>query len=67
MPKKITKKTPRKDYAKMALTLHKKLKGKIEVVSKGKLITKDDWSMMYTPGAGAVPPSLANNPKEEPR
>ena len=64
MPKKITKKTPRKDYAKMALTLHKKLKGKIEVVSKGKLITKDDWSTMYTPGVGAVSSYLAKHPKD---
>lgn len=54
----------KKDYAKMALALHKKLRGKIEMVSKGKLITRDDWSTMYTPGVGAVSSHLAKNPKD---
>ncbi len=54
----------KKDYAKMALALHKKLKGKLEVVSKGKLVTKDDWSTMYTPGVGAVSSHLAKHPKD---
>ncbi len=44
-PKKVT--APKKDYAKMALALHKKLKGKLEVVSKGRLVTRDEWSTMY--------------------
>lgn len=59
-PKKVVK----KDYAKMALALHKKLKGKLEVVSKGKLSTRDEWSTMYTPGVGAVSSHLAKYPKE---
>lgn len=58
------KKTVRKDYAKMALALHKKLKGKLEVVSKGRLSTRDEWSTMYTPGVGAVSSHLAKHPKE---
>lgn len=61
-PKKT--KTIKKDYAKMALALHKKLKGKIEMVSKGKLVTRDEWSTMYTPGVGAVSSHLAKFPHE---
>lgn len=60
-----SKHTPKKkDYAKMALALHKKLKGKIRVSSKGKLDNKDAWSTMYTPGVGAVSSHLAKHPKE---
>ncbi len=62
--KKQIQKTVKKDYAKMALVLHKKLHGKLEVVSKGKLKTRDDWSMMYTPGVGAVASHVAKHPKE---
>lgn len=58
------KKIMKKDYAKMALALHKKLHGKLEVVSKKKLVTRDDWSMMYTPGVGAVSSHLATHPKD---
>ena len=58
------KKTVKKDYDKMALALHKKLKGKLEIVSKGKLMTKDDWSTMYTPGVGAVSRHLVKFPKD---
>ncbi|HMO78161.1 MAG TPA: NADP-dependent malic enzyme [Candidatus Paceibacterota bacterium] len=54
----------KKDYGKLALALHKKLKGKLEVVSKGKLLTCDDWSTMYTPGVGAVSSHLAKYPKD---
>ena len=60
----LSKKVVKKDYAKMALALHKKLKGKLEVVSKGKLSTRDEWSTMYTPGVGAVSSHLAKFPKE---
>ncbi len=48
----------------MALALHKKLHGKIEMVSKGKLTTRDEWSTMYTPGVGAVSSHLAKFPKD---
>ena len=65
--KKSTKKTAtpkKKDYAKLALALHKKLHGKIEMVSKGKLTTRDEWSTMYTPGVGAVSSHLAKFPRD---
>jgi len=63
--KKIAKKTTiKKDYNKLALALHKKLGGKLEVVSKGALKTRDDWSMMYTPGVGAVAAHVAARPKD---
>ena len=65
MAKKIIQKTtPKKDYAKLALALHKKHHGKLSVVSKHSLRTKDDWSMMYTPGVAAVSSHLAKNPKD---
>ena len=38
------------DYNKMALEMHKKYKGKIEVVSKVAVENKDDLSIAYTPG-----------------
>lgn len=62
----ITKATKvvKKDYAKMALVLHKKLKGKLSVEVKGKLETKDEWSTMYSPGVGAVSSHLAKFPGE---
>lgn len=59
-PKKVVK----KDFNKMALALHKKLKGKLEVVSKGPLKTRDDWSTMYTPGVGAVSLHLSKKPSD---
>ncbi len=65
MTKKIIQKTiPKKDYAKLALALHKKHHGKLSVVSKHSLNTKDDWSMMYTPGVAAVSSHLAKYPKD---
>ncbi len=51
----------------MALALHKKMRGKLGVVSKGKLKTKDDWSTMYTPGVAAVSSHLAQNPADTPK
>ena len=55
---------PKKDFNKIALTLHKKLKGKLEIKSKGALKTKDDWSTMYSPGVGAVSLHLSKKPHE---
>ncbi len=65
MPR-ATKKTTakKKDYNQLALALHKKLKGKLEVVNKGALKTRDDWSTMYTPGVGAVSSHLAKYPRD---
>ena len=54
----------KKNYDSLSLALHKKLKGKLEVVSKGKLKTKDDWSTMYSPGVGAVSSHLAKHPED---
>jgi malate dehydrogenase (oxaloacetate-decarboxylating) len=48
----------------MALALHKKLKGKLEVKSKGALKTRDDWSTMYSPGVGAVSLHLSKKPQD---
>ena len=56
--------TKKLDYNKLALALHKKLKGKIEVVAKGKLKTTTDWSTMYTPGVAAVSAHLAKKPQD---
>ena len=54
----------KKDYNKIALALHKKLRGKVALQVKGKLKTKDDWSTMYSPGVGAVSSHLAKKPKD---
>ncbi|NCN52663.1 NADP-dependent malic enzyme [Candidatus Parcubacteria bacterium] len=65
MAKKVTqKKAVKKDWGKIALARHKKMGGKLEVVSKGKLLTKEDWSTMYTPGVGDVSCHLAKHPKD---
>ncbi len=56
--------SPKKDYNKLALKLHKQLGGKLEVVPKAGLKTKDDWSTMYTPGVGAVSTYLGKHERE---
>ena len=38
------------DYAKESLKIHYELKGKIEVVSRAKVDSKDALSLAYTPG-----------------
>jgi len=38
------------DYAKESLRLHGEWKGKIEVISKVKVDSKEDLSLAYTPG-----------------
>lgn len=67
--KKPTKKTTRntvrkKDYGKLALQRHKKLHGKLSVVSKAPLQSRDDWSTFYTPGVAAVSSHLAVTPAD---
>lgn len=57
-------KTTKKDYNKLALALHKKLKGKLAISLKAELKTRDDWSTMYTPGVGAVSSHIAKHPRE---
>lgn len=41
------------DYAKMALEMHEKNKGKVSIASKVALETRDDLSTAYTPGVAA--------------
>ena len=52
------------NYDKKAIELHKKNKGKIEIKSKVPLKTKDDLSLAYTPGVGAVCMEIAKNKKK---
>ncbi|MBI1872051.1 NADP-dependent malic enzyme [Candidatus Collierbacteria bacterium] len=53
------------DYKIASLQKHKATKGKIEISSKfGKLTTKDDLSIAYTPGVAAVSELLAKEPKK---
>lgn len=62
--KSAPKSAAKKDYNKLALALHKKLHGKLEVVAKADLKTKEDWSTIYTPGVGAVSAHIAKYPRE---
>lgn len=41
------------DYAKEALRMHKKWRGKLEIVSKASVSTKEELSIAYTPGVAA--------------
>ncbi|MCX6753361.1 MAG: NADP-dependent malic enzyme [Candidatus Nomurabacteria bacterium] len=54
----------KKNISKEALKLHKKLRGKIEIISKLKIKNKEDLSLIYTPGVADVSTYLANNKKE---
>ena len=38
------------DYAKESLKLHKKLKGKIEIISRAPVKSKTELALAYTPG-----------------
>lgn len=58
MPKKQTG-----DIGKRALAAHKRLGGKVEVVPKAKLRTREDLSVYYSPGVGAVSSFLAEHPE----
>lgn len=58
------KKTTKKNYAKLALALHKKLRGKVEITPKVPVMNKEDLAVVYTPGVGAVSSHLATHPKE---
>ncbi len=52
------------DYNKLALELHEKHRGKIEVISKVEVKTKDDLSIEYTPGVAAPCRKIAENKEE---
>jgi malate dehydrogenase (oxaloacetate-decarboxylating) len=52
------------DYAKLALEKHKQLRGKIAVVLKDTLDSREKLSTYYTPGVGAVSSYIAEHPDE---
>jgi len=52
------------DYYEESLKLHEKAKGKIEVVSKVPLKTKDDLSLGYTPGVAEPCMRIHKNPED---
>ncbi len=49
----------KKNIYKKSLELHKKLKGKIELLSKVPVTTRDELSLAYTPGVAAVSQAIA--------
>lgn len=53
----------KKDFAQRSLALHKKLRGKVEIVSKTAIRDRNDLSLVYTPGVGAVSSAIAKDPK----
>lgn len=53
---------PKKDFAKLSLALHKKNHGKIGTLARISVKTRDDLSVAYTPGVGAVSSLLGKNP-----
>lgn len=52
------------DYNEIALKKHRELKGKISTELKDTLDTKDQLSIYYSPGVGAVSSHLAEHPEE---
>lgn len=48
-------------YAEKALRVHKKLRGKISITPKGEIKNKEDLSIYYTPGVGAVSSFVASH------
>ncbi len=52
------------NYYEESLKLHEKNRGKIEVISKVKLETKDDLSLAYTPGVAEPCRKIAENPND---
>jgi malate dehydrogenase (oxaloacetate-decarboxylating) len=53
----------KKDVSRAAIALHKKLKGKIVVSPTAPVRTREDLSLMYTPGVAAVSGLVAKSPK----
>ncbi|MCB9822721.1 NADP-dependent malic enzyme [Candidatus Nomurabacteria bacterium] len=52
-----------KNLSEESLAAHKKLRGKISVVSKDSVSDKNKLSLYYTPGVGAVSSFVAENPE----
>ena len=53
----------KKDIAKKAITLHKKLGGKITIEPAMEVKSRAELSLIYTPGVAAVSSLLHKNPK----
>jgi malate dehydrogenase (oxaloacetate-decarboxylating) len=51
------------DYAAASLAEHRRLKGKIGMVAKASVTSKDDLATFYSPGVGAVSSAIAENPE----
>lgn len=51
----------KQDIGKVSLALHKKLRGKIGIAPKMPVKNKEDLSLVYTPGVGAVSSYLATH------
>lgn len=51
-------------YAKKSLAVHKKMKGKVGTALKAEVKDKEDLSIYYTPGVGAVSSYLAEHKNE---
>lgn len=51
------------DYSKLALQKHKDMGGKISIVSKDSVDSKEKLSTYYTPGVGAVSSYVADHPE----
>ncbi|MDO8514245.1 MAG: NADP-dependent malic enzyme [bacterium] len=54
----------KKDVAKQALALHKKLGGKIRIMPAAPVRNRADLALVYTPGVAAVSTYVAKHPKE---
>ena len=52
------------NYDELSLKFHEEHKGKIEVVSKAELKTRDDLSIEYTPGVAAPCRAIAANKED---
>jgi malate dehydrogenase (oxaloacetate-decarboxylating) len=53
-----------KNYAKLGIDAHKKMHGKLSIISKKAIKTPDDLSILYTPGVGAASSYLAAHKNE---
>ena len=52
------------DFHQRSLIIHEQLKGKISVVAKLNIQTKDDLSLAYTPGVAAPCEKISKNPED---
>ncbi len=52
------------DLNQLAIEWHRKWRGKIEMQAKMAIASRDDLSLVYTPGVGAVSKRIAEHPEE---